>query len=511
MPTYPTELRHGSGGYRRGAMTGLSNGSTISPEAAFLAPAAGPLAQYGHGVAVGETVSETALRGWLSRFPLVSRVAPIAAAGFLGGWELGAYLLGRDDLSIVWGPLAPWTVGQPGGNVNEPENWSSSDWLWDPCPVDPGGEGPTKYWITNFATQACAPSFGFPQFGGMYDTPEDAAAAITTHLPNIEALRQGTPGIIDRKVGEWVWIDADNDGLKGPWTYTPPALVPGFYHPAEPWVSDPDSLPIMQPVTNPVPKPFGDAVADPATQPSVPEEVTTRVGTITQPFVLPPFPTNFPTPLVVVPPVVPVGGGVAPVVAPDVIIQPSPSGGLDVIQVPPGTTLPPEPPGPKKKERKITVRTAVGVGVHTALNVVTESFDFVDSLYKGIQEIVPREQWCSNHDYTCKLTQLYEHWDDPNFDAAKWVSAFINNQFEDAVYGRLGTLTGRATGNLNITTGLNRALGEGQEQVGNLGEHFEGDDGEEFEHVGLLPELTIDENGITFDWEVMGIEIDFET
>ena len=264
----------------------------------------------------------------------------------------------------------------------------------------------------------------------------------------------------------------------------------------------------MQPATNPVPTPWGDAVAEAGTQPATNLAPETAVGRLTEPVILPPFPVGVPfPPLIRLPPVVPGATGPVPVRPQDVVITPTPGGGLDVVQVPGGSTqLPPEPPGSGKKERKVTVRTAVGVGVHAALNVVTESFDFIDSLYKGIQEIVPREQWCSNHDYTCKLTQLYEHWDDPNFDAAKWVSAFINNQFEDAIYGRLGTLTGRATGNLGITTGLNRALGEGQEQVSNLGEHVE-----DYEHVGALPELTIDENGISFDWEVMGVSIDFQT
>ena len=515
MPTYPTELRHGSNGYRRGATTGLSNGGTVPVETAFLAPAAGPLAQYGHGLAIGETAAETAaLRGWLSRFAVVSRRVPLAAA-FLGGWELGAYLMGRRDLSIIWGPLVPWALGESGGIDTSfgPEGWQHNAWKYTPCAIVCPGDG--DYTYVPFS-HACIEGGGPPNdctttgsldfsAGTQKESPQLALAASPSTTVISALVGHATISNRHMKVGTYAKQSTASDS----WEQQLLPATPGFFQPARDWTANPEELPIMQPVTNPTPKPWADAVADPATQPSVADPVETKVGTVTQPFVMPPFPTTFPSPIVVVPDFVPVDGGVAPVVSPDVVIQPSPDGGLDVIQVPPGTTLPPEPAGPRKKERKITVKTAVGAGVHGALNVITESFDFIDTLYKGVQDLVPREQWCSNHDYTCKLTQLYEHWDDPNFDAAKWVSAFINNQFEDAIYGRLGTLTGRATGNLNITTGLNRALGEGQEQVSNLGEHYDGEG--EFEHVGLLPELTIDDDGLHLDWEIMGVEIDFET
>ena len=505
MPAYPTELRHGSNGYRRGATTGLSGGGTIPVETAFLAPAAGPLAQYGHGLAVGETAAEQAtLRAWLSRFPIVAR-APlgVVAGGFLAGWELGAYFLGREDLSLIpWGMLTTGTDPVPNA---EPSRWSHPRWQWFPCATPTNKPAPIKYRITNGNERVCGFTSGV-ETSILFDDPKTAQEAITTHNLSVQVFNNGGTGTGFRLKGEYAPVGAADPSHEWLFDGQPlTSVTPGFFAPAEPWTVSPEDLPIMQPVTNPVPKPWADAVADPATQPSVDNPVETKVGDVVQPFVMPPFPTTFPSPIVVVPDYVPVTGGVAPVIAPDVVIQPSPDGGLDVIQVPPGTTLPPEPAGPGKKERKITVRTAVGPGVHGALNVVTESLDFVDTLYKGIQEVVPREQWCSNHDYACKLAQLYEHWDDPNFDAAKWVSAFINNQFEDAVFGIIGQQVGRATGNLGITTGLNRALGEGQEWASDL----DGDgvpDG-----PGALPELTIDEEGLHFDWEIMGIEIDFET
>ena len=511
MPAYPTELRHGSGGYRRGATTGLSGGGTVPVETAFLAPASGPLAQYGHGLAVGETAETAALRGWLSRFSVGGRLAPIVATGFLAGWELGAFLLGRQDLSIVWGPVTSWALGESGGldlSVG-PGAWSNPDWVYGPCLIQCPGNGQNEWRIgATVCINNGGPPYDCTNTGFFSDgtdlraTPELAAAA-STSIPKRIAAVVGHATLADQYLTVGNYTKQASTGAE--WQQVMLPAQPGYYAPAQDWTANPEDLPIMQPVTSPVPKPWADAVADPATQPSVAEPVETKVGTVTQPFVMPPFPTTFPSPIVVVPDYVPVPGGVAPVIAPDVVITPAPGGGLDVIQVPPGTTLPPEPAGPGKKERKITVRTAVGVGVHGALNVVTESFDFIDTLYKGIQEFVPREQWCSNHDYTCKLSQLYEHWDDPNFDAAKWVSAFINNQFEDAVFGIIGQQVGRATGNLGITTGLNRALGEGQEWASDL----DGDgvpDG-----PGALPELTIDDEGLHLDWEIMGIEIDFET
>ena len=501
MPSYPTESRHGSNGYRRGATAGLSSAGTIPVETAFLAPAAGPLAQYGHGLAVGETAAEQAtLRAWLSRFPVVARVpVGVAAAGFLAGWEVGAYFLGREDLSLIpWGMIT--TGSDPDPNA-DPARWSNPAWGWYPCTGPFNASGPIVYKIANSQSICASNDIGIGiQGGSLWSDPKTAVEHITFHEPKVGVYLNGTSGFRRRMLGSFDPTGAEPDE----WLFDGEpltAVTPGYFAPAEPWTVDPNDLPIMQPVTTPVPRPFDLAVADPATQP---DWQTTNPAPVVPEFVtvpMPAFPTN-----VTLPPVVLVPPGVARPDGTTVPLQPATQvvtapdgGGVNVIQVPETIGTPsPEPPG--RRDRKIHVKTVVGPQVHAVLNVVTETFDFIDTLYKGVKDLVPRNEWCANHDYKCKLAQLYDHWDDPNFDVAKWVSAFINNQLEDMLFGMIGQQVGGATGRLGITTGLSRALGAGGDQEVKLDEN-----GNEIETdtTGLLPELVLTDEGWGIEWKLI--------
>ena len=102
---------------------------------------------------------------------------------------------------------------------------------------------------------------------------------------------------------------------------------------------------------------------------------------------------------------------------------------------------------------------AMRVGV----NIVTESLDFVDSVYDGVRKLDPKHKRCKPHDYKCKLEAIWRHWDDPRFDAAQFVESFLNNQFEDWFYGNLGQLAARSTKNAvalgNTTSGGTFTIG----------------------------------------------------
>ena len=94
---------------------------------------------------------------------------------------------------------------------------------------------------------------------------------------------------------------------------------------------------------------------------------------------------------------------------------------------------------------------------------------------------------CKRIDMQCMLEFLYEHWDDPRFDAAKFVEEYINNQVEDWFYGRIGQQVGSASRDLGLSTGAGRPLGKALRD--NL-------DGLDAEAPGApIPQIHQDENG----------------
>ena len=250
-------------------------------------------------------------------------------------------------------------------------------------------------------------------------------------------------------------VDPGTD-TAGYWT---PFGAPGYgYGEALPFPNNmPDLAPIMWPGV-PVPQPFSQAVGDPVTQPS--ENPLTRPD-LAQPGRVTTVPLTGLPGVVLVPPTVRPSPGTDPVPTPvpDVTVQPSPGGGLG----PPVITSPSNPtrrhpPGPGKKERKVHMGRLGKGGFMGVINVFTESLDFVDSLYNAIKPLLKPNEKCANHNYACKLGAIWDHFDDEGFDAALFVESWVNNQFEDMLFGKLGQATGKASAGIGVTTGISRGV-----------------------------------------------------
>ena len=114
------------------------------------------------------------------------------------------------------------------------------------------------------------------------------------------------------------------------------------------------------------------------------------------------------------------------------------------------------------------VKSVVPAGVHLALNFATESLDFIGVLYKSIPKECRRKAGVTSFRPSVaeKMRAIYHCFD--SIPLGEAMANFLNNQFEDYVFGQLGRQTGRATGRLNVTTGLNRFLREGQGNISDL-------------------------------------------
>lgn len=118
---------------------------------------------------------------------------------------------------------------------------------------------------------------------------------------------------------------------------------------------------------------------------------------------------------------------------PDIVIEP---GGISY--QPPRSELP-APPGPRAKERKMTLysldnRSTFG----RIVGAMGEFGDFVESFYSTLPD------WTKEGDRTVqdKLETLYRHWD--KVDIGKSIGNLIMNEAEDRFIGELGKLTARA-------------------------------------------------------------------
>lgn len=118
---------------------------------------------------------------------------------------------------------------------------------------------------------------------------------------------------------------------------------------------------------------------------------------------------------------------------PDFVIEP---GGITT--QPPRTDFP-APPGPRAKERKVTLfslnnRSTLG----RIVGAMGEFGDFVEAFYSTLPD------WTKVGDRTVqdKLETLYRHWD--KVDVAKAIGNLIANEAEDRFIGEIGKLTARA-------------------------------------------------------------------
>lgn len=160
----------------------------------------------------------------------------------------------------------------------------------------------------------------------------------------------------------------------------------------------------------------------------------------------------------------------------------------------PGTR---NPPRRGDKERKIHVKNVVHPGVHLALNFATETLDFIGVLFDSIPKDCRRRAGVSTFRPSVaeKMRAIYHCYNE--IPLAEALTNYLNNQFEDYVFGQLGRATGRATGRFGITTGLNHALREAQGSVSDAA------------GGGVtLPEITYDEDTGTFGLTWLGYEVD---
>lgn len=496
MPKYPTAYKSASKGY--GSSPGLSKGETSD---GFLPPPA-PLP----------------LVAPPPPPPVVPPLAVGAAAAASGGLGLaGAIVLGGVTLGLAIGLEVRAEIararqrGQWGGG----SPWRQSEEELIALHAEAVGPGILGYETVCVATVVeCPPPF--QQFWGKNSSLVCQDSCTSPGLAMDSSLF-GTSPPNDLTEGEtaclFSLIPDCSPGLhcgrlKGKWLYSPTAPWPPVYDPdgrpalfapAEPWPAFPEEMPINRPVgappaVQPWGKPLPGEEPPGETQPH-PDEAKPKVG-VPAPV---PWPIELPYPVVIVPgPFQPWPGG--PVIVPtfpDVVITPGPvvrpaprpsptpkpNPAPNPVPTPVPTPTPPLSPSPSPstaggsvvlrpprlrnkpppegtKERKVNIRTVAG-RAWVLINFATEGMDLVGVLHDSLPEVCKaKRKWFNGRYHAPSMKRkakavfdCFEH-----MDLALALENYINNQFEDWFYGQLGRATGRATRNLGVTTGLNRAI-----------------------------------------------------
>ena len=147
-------------------------------------------------------------------------------------------------------------------------------------------------------------------------------------------------------------------------------------------------------------------------------------------------------------------GTSSPVTVPDQVIDPGSEtdpGGVTI--VPPG-----HPPGnpPAQEDKKPWTRVFIKGGM-LAINAVTETQDFLEALHEGLPKHL-RSKGRNGGDVPpwVILEDLWDHYD--QWDAQVGIEAYINNQIEDAIYGRFFGLQSRIQRRAGVTAGLGRGV-----------------------------------------------------
>lgn len=529
---YPTMPRAGTQGATR---SGQSRDGFMGPPPAVVSPPPPPTIPAAAAAAGGAAASAALAVG-----------LGIGLGAAFGYWASGP--------ARRWGPVKPKPWRSFSAN---PDAWDPSQttpWLppgyyagWDPAHrVD------TSKWLVHYCkggtpekiqSAACG-SLGAPAC--CYPGTGHQAAILTTTwntLPTWADLTVGTQSSYKMFYPEGtvsggstvVWHVGNlyrKTGVSSPTPFFfPKSFAPPAYPTIPPWDS-PEALPIHKPAGPPRPKPSAPGRAprprEPYPQPEPEPQTRPRPGTWAWPgeFPQPHWPPFFEVPPYVplMPPDVHVqpkpgtqpgtgpgtqpgpGPGPGPSPGPGPGSSPAPSAGSGLARGRGGdiSLHPPSyqdaPPREREKERKIRLRSlsllgAVGGKARIVINAATEWLDFIDAAYKGVPKDIRRHHHCANHDYACKISALWDAWDRPDYDAGKFVTAFLNNQFEDYLYGRLGSQIAKVNRNLNIETGINRLLTSGQDSLGKV---------KGAPDYGPLPEIQLSEDGFSFHWQAAG-------
>lgn len=508
MPRYPTEAKHGERGYRRNG--GLSEAFLAPPG---LAPLLAPVKP--------------------SPVPVPAPVFP--HIGFGLGLGMGIGLNAADPF-----PWRPWrgelyppgfiwddfVVQGEGSGSSDPGDWitpanNNYHFEWNPCEVNDAiiGNG-TYIFSTNAGTipeeDVCEDATPTGLINQVFDSPPDADiepglgpdwwwidsifyplsdGQNGTHVILWEQRADDASFSVERGTWHGVFHWTGPSTMPNPFSY--PTVIPSVWYPyARPVpAKHPELWPINKPVEIEAPT-YPETLPDTETQPALEPEVRPRVMPSTIP--MPSVPGVIPA--VIMPPAVSPAPGepVVPVAPPEVVVVPGGFGeppNVTIVQNPVGRT----PPRGREKVQK--AQTSAGPkAIRVVVNGATEFGDFINSLYAGVPRAL-RKHNCHHYDYVCQLKTLWDVWDDPRFDASEFVEAFLNNQFEDMIYGMLGQQLGSASRNLHILTGLNRAINAGGDAFDEFMEE------NEIEAPDLLPELVHDATTDTWslEWELFGI------
>lgn len=347
------------------------------------------------------------------------------------------------DWNMIESGIPTWLETGPSG-------WHSKYYQYRRCPskVPTGNFGTTHALNTHtvppaFANgvQACPGSI----LSGLVNSSATPEAAMNTSSPEqtfIYRLRSGVnPGIAESwaKLQSAYWPTPFVFPSSGVWrqgTVYGDRILTGFVGPA---------------TARPAPSRWANGVAPQGTQPSIEEQLADtklphgkrRYGYVV-PFSLGhPFTIIRPRP------------GSPPVTVPDQVIDPgSETDPGSVTIVPPGQ--PPEYPNEDaENEQKPFAQRLAHMGF-VAINVATETQDFLEAMHAGLPKSL-RTKGRKGADVPpwVILQDIWDHWD--QFDSQVALEAFINNQIEDAIYGRFFGAVSRTQKRLGVSQGLSRA------------------------------------------------------
>jgi len=102
----------------------------------------------------------------------------------------------------------------------------------------------------------------------------------------------------------------------------------------------------------------------------------------------------------------------------------------------------PKTPEKGEKERKVIAQINRRSGLGLALNLLTEGKDVIDAFWDALPQRYQTRVGGRVTTPTVKLQDLYRHWNEVNMDVA--LQNLVENQIEDAIFGAIGRLTGRA-------------------------------------------------------------------
>lgn len=373
------------------------------------------------------------------------RVVP---SGFYFGWMLGDAL----GLGKTWDPLGlagPMVFSAPGYDLDGYTKLCSD------APL-PGYSG--RWAQQSGIVPACGLTSGY------FGKPSDLVFPTYPNSFNVnEVIYDQVLNFTSTHVIE-SWAVSPGDPVE-----PIPKLSPGIYiAPATIPSDSPEELPILQPAEV-FPQTFREAVAVPGSQPS-PDDANRPIEV--------PVP-DYPIALVDIVPgrlVVPDQSvDIDPDTRPtDPQPEPGDNPGPGDTTAPPGDA-PPElkPPRAREKQRKINVRSiGFGSNIWVLGNLLSEGLEAVDDLWRSLPRECKTRRWRmkpngkrgrrSATPYE-KAQDLYRCW--RHMDVAKAVENVMNDQVSDifyAIQGRLGT---KATQRLNINTGLQHMLREGQKEI----------------------------------------------